>query len=69
VRSSLADGDRTAFEIVGYLIGPENLDSPISAWALQIVFASLDHLVLRGEVTRVEETHPHRWRLTRRPGT
>jgi glyoxylase-like metal-dependent hydrolase (beta-lactamase superfamily II) len=63
VRESLSEGNRTAFEIVADLIGPENLDSPVSAWALQIVLACLDHLSLKGEVAKVADTDPQQWTL------
>ncbi|HEX2097425.1 MAG TPA: MBL fold metallo-hydrolase [Solirubrobacterales bacterium] len=63
VRASLAEGERTAFEVVADLIGPENLKSPASAWALQIVRSALDHLALGGEVEAVERTDPQRWKL------
>jgi len=62
-RTLLAEGERTAFEVVADLIGPENLQSPASAWALQIVRASLDHLAIRGEVEAVNDSDPARWRL------
>jgi glyoxylase-like metal-dependent hydrolase (beta-lactamase superfamily II) len=61
VRSSLAEGERTAFEIVADIVGPENLNSPVSAWALQIVLSCLDHLAILGEVAVVEGTDPQRW--------
>jgi glyoxylase-like metal-dependent hydrolase (beta-lactamase superfamily II) len=64
VRTGLAEGERTAFEVVGELIGPENLNTPASAWALQIVLSCLDHLAIAGEVEQVEGTDPQRWRLT-----
>jgi glyoxylase-like metal-dependent hydrolase (beta-lactamase superfamily II) len=64
VRAPLSVGDRTAFEIVGALIGLENLDSPVSAWALEIVLACLDHLAFRGEVAKVADTDPQQWTLT-----
>jgi glyoxylase-like metal-dependent hydrolase (beta-lactamase superfamily II) len=62
VRESLAEGERTAFEVVADLVGPENLNTPASAWALQIVLACLDHLALQGEVSAVEGTDPQRWK-------
>jgi glyoxylase-like metal-dependent hydrolase (beta-lactamase superfamily II) len=65
VRGSLAEGDKTAFEVVAVIIGPENLQSPASAWALQIVRASLDHLALSGEVAPIDNSDPQRWRLAR----
>ena len=53
----------TAFEIVAELVGPENLGSPISAWAMQIVIACLDHLALKGEETKDEVGYALRWNL------
>jgi glyoxylase-like metal-dependent hydrolase (beta-lactamase superfamily II) len=63
-RTSLEGGERTAFEIVAELIGAENVNTPASAWALQIVLACLDHLAIAGEVEPIEGTDPQRWRLT-----
>jgi glyoxylase-like metal-dependent hydrolase (beta-lactamase superfamily II) len=62
VRAALAGGDRTAFEIVGEIVGPENVESPVSAWALQIVLSGLDHLAILGEAEVVEESDPRTWR-------
>ena len=63
VRGALAEGEKMAFEIVGEIVGPENLNTPASAWALQIVLSCLDHLVILGEVEAVEGTDPQRWTL------
>jgi glyoxylase-like metal-dependent hydrolase (beta-lactamase superfamily II) len=63
VRDSLGEGEKTAFEIVADIIGAENVNSPASIWALQIVLASLDHLVILGEVKPIEGTDPQRWKL------
>ena len=63
VREALAEGERTAFEIVGEIIGAENLNTPVSAWVLQIVLSCLDHLVVLGEVEPVEGSDPKRWKL------
>jgi glyoxylase-like metal-dependent hydrolase (beta-lactamase superfamily II) len=63
VREALANGERTAFEIVAAIVGTENVNTPASAWALQIVLSSLDHLAILGEVTPVESTDPQRWAL------
>jgi glyoxylase-like metal-dependent hydrolase (beta-lactamase superfamily II) len=63
VRGSLAEGDRTAFEIVGDIVGAENLNTPVSAWVLQIVLSCLDHLAILGEVEPLEGTDPQRWAL------
>jgi glyoxylase-like metal-dependent hydrolase (beta-lactamase superfamily II) len=64
VRSGLGESERTAFEIVADLVGPENLNSPASAWALQIVLSCLDHLAIGGEVEAIDGSDPQRWRLT-----
>jgi hypothetical protein len=64
VRGMLAGGEKTAFEIVGELIGPENLNSPASAWALQIVLSCLDHLAILGEAQAIDGTDPQRWSLS-----
>jgi glyoxylase-like metal-dependent hydrolase (beta-lactamase superfamily II) len=62
-REALAGGEKTAFEIVAELLGPENVSSPGSAWALQIVLSCLDHLTIEGEVEPVDGTDPRRWKL------
>ena len=64
VRAALGDGERTAFEIVAEIIGPDNVNSPASAWVLQIVLSCLDHLAIAAEVEAIEGTDPQRWRLT-----
>jgi glyoxylase-like metal-dependent hydrolase (beta-lactamase superfamily II) len=63
VREALAGGERMAFEIVAEILGPENLDSPASAWVLQIVLSCLDHMAIAAEVVAVEGSDPQRWRL------
>ncbi len=62
VRASLGEGEKTAYEVVGDLIGPEGQESIASVWALQIVLSSLDHLAVLGEAEPVEGTDPRRWR-------
>jgi glyoxylase-like metal-dependent hydrolase (beta-lactamase superfamily II) len=64
VREALAKGERTAFEIVEDIVGPEMVRTPASAWVLQIVLSCLDHLVIAGEVEGLDGTDPQRWRLT-----
>jgi glyoxylase-like metal-dependent hydrolase (beta-lactamase superfamily II) len=64
VREALANGERTGFEIVGDIVGAENVNTPASAWALQIVLSCLDHMALGGEVEAVAETDPQRWKLS-----
>ncbi|HSK50576.1 MAG TPA: MBL fold metallo-hydrolase [Solirubrobacterales bacterium] len=63
VRGSLAAGEKPAFDVVADILGRENLNTPASAWALQIVLACLDHLALAGEATAVEGSDPQRWKL------
>ena len=63
VRSALGDGERTAFEVVAEIIGPDNVNTPASAWVLQIVLSCLDHLAIGGEVETIEGSDPQRWRL------
>jgi glyoxylase-like metal-dependent hydrolase (beta-lactamase superfamily II) len=63
VKVSLAEGEKTAFEIVGEIVGAENVNTPVSAWVLQIVLSCLDHLTILGEVEPVEATDPQRWVL------
>ena len=64
VRAALAGGERTAFDIVAEILGPESLGGPTSAWVLQIVLSVLDHMALRGEVEAIADSDPQRWRLT-----
>jgi glyoxylase-like metal-dependent hydrolase (beta-lactamase superfamily II) len=63
VKASLAEGEKTAFEIVGEIVGADNVNTPVSAWVLQIVLSCLDHLTILGEVEAVEGTDPQRWAL------
>ena len=61
MHEALGAGEKTAFEVVGQIIGSENLDSPLSAWALQIVLSCIDHLAIREQVAAVEGTDPQQW--------
>ncbi len=61
-REALADGERTGFEIVEEIVGAENVNTPVSAWVLQIVLSCLDHMAILGQVEQVEGTDPQRWR-------
>jgi glyoxylase-like metal-dependent hydrolase (beta-lactamase superfamily II) len=63
VRAQLREGERTAFEIVESIVGPENLRSSTGGFILQIVLAALDHLAVRGEATKLADTDPQRWAL------
>jgi glyoxylase-like metal-dependent hydrolase (beta-lactamase superfamily II) len=62
-RDALAEGEKTGFEIVAEIVGADNVNTPVSAWVLQIVLSCLDHMVILGEVVKVEGTDPQRWRL------
>src|SRR4249919_425683 len=62
-RDALAEGERTAFEIVAEIVGAENVDTPVSAWVLQIVLSCLDRLAILGEVEKVDGADPRKWRL------
>jgi glyoxylase-like metal-dependent hydrolase (beta-lactamase superfamily II) len=62
-RDALAGGEKTAFEIVTDILGPDNANSPVSAWVLQIVLSCLDHMTILGEVGSVDGTDPQRWKL------
>jgi len=63
VRASLGEGERTAYEIVEDVVGPENVGNIGSVWVLQIVLSCLDHLAILGEVAEVEGTDPRKWKL------
>jgi glyoxylase-like metal-dependent hydrolase (beta-lactamase superfamily II) len=60
-REGLAGGELTAFDMVAALVGPENVNSPASGWALQIVLSCLDHLAVLGEAAPLEGSDPQRW--------
>jgi glyoxylase-like metal-dependent hydrolase (beta-lactamase superfamily II) len=63
MRGAFTDGDEhTAFETVGALIGPENLNAATAAWGLQLALSYLDHLALAGELVEVDGADPRRWR-------
>lgn len=64
VRGALGGDERTAFEIVAEIVGAESLNTPASAWVLQIVLSCLDHLALAGAVEKVPGTDPQRWKLS-----
>ena len=63
VRAALAGEPQTAFEVVGAMIGPENLSPATAPWGLQLALAYIDHLALRGEAEESGEEDPRRWRL------
>ncbi len=64
VRAALEPGERTAFDVVREIVGPENASGPVSAWVLQIVLSVLDHMALAGEAVAIAGSDPQRWALT-----
>jgi glyoxylase-like metal-dependent hydrolase (beta-lactamase superfamily II) len=63
VRGALGGGERTAFEVVGEILGEEALRTPASAYLLQIVLSFLDHMAIDGEARAIPGTDPKRWAL------
>jgi glyoxylase-like metal-dependent hydrolase (beta-lactamase superfamily II) len=63
VRDALGGGEKTAFAIVAEIIGQDNVNTPASAWILQIVLSCLDHLAIAGEVRVIDGTDQQRWAL------
>ncbi len=57
VRRALADGPRTAFEVVTAFLGGRELPAGVLGWGLQVVSAYLDHLVALGEVVEVDGSY------------
>jgi len=53
VRSALAEGPRTAYEIAAGLLGVEELNEMQVGWGLSVALSYLDHLELRGDVRRI----------------
>lgn len=64
VREQIGDGERTAFEIIASILGPDNLEGPTAGFLLQIVRALLDNMSAREEAAAVDGTDPQRWKLT-----
>ncbi len=61
VREALAEGPKTAFELIPAVVGPENLNPATAAWGLQLALAYLDHLGVTGEAAPEEGSDPVRW--------
>jgi glyoxylase-like metal-dependent hydrolase (beta-lactamase superfamily II) len=61
VRAAFADGPRTAFDVIGDIVGVENLSPATAAWGLQMALAYIDHLVLAGELEEFDGEDPRRW--------
>jgi glyoxylase-like metal-dependent hydrolase (beta-lactamase superfamily II) len=52
----------TAFEIVEAIVGKDNIGARTTTFVLQIILSCLDHLAAIGEITRVPDSDPQRWR-------
>ncbi len=61
VRGAFAGGPRTAFDVIGDIVGAENLSPATAAWGLQMALAYIDHLVLAGELEERDGEDPRRW--------
>jgi glyoxylase-like metal-dependent hydrolase (beta-lactamase superfamily II) len=62
VRAALADGSRTAFDVVPELLDRELPRPMMVGWGLSETLCYLRHLELRGEVCRVDGSDPEEWR-------
>ena len=64
IRSALPDGPRTAFDLVPEMWSDVNLPEPMMiGWGLTEALCYLNHMELRGEVTRVDGEDAERWQL------
>ena len=64
IRSALAGGARTAFDVVPEMWSDVNLPEPMMiGWGLTEALCYLNHMELRGEVTRVDGEDAERWQL------
>ena len=64
IRSALADGPRTAYDVVPQMWSDVNLPEPMMiGWGLTEALCYLNHMELRGEVTKVDGENAERWRL------
>jgi glyoxylase-like metal-dependent hydrolase (beta-lactamase superfamily II) len=63
IRHALADGPRTAFDIVPEMLEVELPGPMMIGWGLSEALSYLRHMELRGEVERMDGEDPERWRL------
>jgi glyoxylase-like metal-dependent hydrolase (beta-lactamase superfamily II) len=63
VRSALASGPRTPFDIVPAMLDRELPGPMMIGWGLSEALCYLRHLELGGEIERLAEDEPERWRL------
>jgi glyoxylase-like metal-dependent hydrolase (beta-lactamase superfamily II) len=65
LRTALADGPRTAFDLVPDMWTDVDLPKPLMiGWGLTEALCYLNHMELQGEVERLDGEDPERWRLT-----
>jgi hypothetical protein len=63
IRHALADGPRTAFDIVPEMLEVELPGPMMIGWGLSEALSYLRHMELRGEAERMDGEDPERWRL------
>jgi glyoxylase-like metal-dependent hydrolase (beta-lactamase superfamily II) len=63
IRRSLADGPRTAFDVVPEMLDVELPGPMMIGWGLTEALSYLRHMELAGEVERVDGEDPERWRV------
>jgi glyoxylase-like metal-dependent hydrolase (beta-lactamase superfamily II) len=65
IRAALADGPRTAFDVVPQMWSDVDLPEPmIIGWGLTEALCYLTHMELRGEVVKLDGEETERWRLS-----
>jgi glyoxylase-like metal-dependent hydrolase (beta-lactamase superfamily II) len=64
IRSALAGGPRTAFDIVPEMWSDVDLPQPLMiGWGLTEALCYLNHMELHGEVEKLAGDDPERWKL------
>jgi glyoxylase-like metal-dependent hydrolase (beta-lactamase superfamily II) len=61
VRRALADGPRTAFDVVPQVLDVELPPAMMVGWGLSETLCYLTHLERRGEAVKLDDTGPERW--------
>jgi glyoxylase-like metal-dependent hydrolase (beta-lactamase superfamily II) len=65
IRAALADGPRTAFDVVPQMWSDVDLPEPMMiGWGLTEALCYLTHMELRGEVVKLDGEETERWRLS-----
>jgi glyoxylase-like metal-dependent hydrolase (beta-lactamase superfamily II) len=63
IRRALADGPRTAFDVVPEMLEVELPGPMMIGWGLSEALSYLRHMEVAGEVERLDGEDPERWRL------